>query len=223
MGKAFCKIGFDKIRAFFFDFDGVVADTLGIKTKVFGEIFRPYGNRIMRKVIAYHKNNTGVSRYEKFAYYYKHFLLRSITKRTMHILDRRFSALALKNVIAAPLVPGVLDFLIWARKKGKLCFVVSATPQKEIRKIVRLKRLSPYFTLVLGSPSTKEKHVSDILNRYSLIPCQCLYFGDAKSDYLAARSKRIVFVGIVNHKSQELKGKALRYRIKDFTYLTVGN
>ena len=56
-----------------FDFDGVVLDSVEIKTNAFAEIYSEYGSEIVSKVVEYHKRNGGLSRFEKFKYYHKFF------------------------------------------------------------------------------------------------------------------------------------------------------
>ena len=51
------------IKAIFWDFDGVIADSVNVKTDAFYEMYLPYGKHIADKVRQYHLNNGGVSRY----------------------------------------------------------------------------------------------------------------------------------------------------------------
>ena len=62
------KIVIDTIQSkklFIFDFDGVIVDSVDIKTEAFGEIYSNYGSSITEKVKNYHIENGGLSRYEK--------------------------------------------------------------------------------------------------------------------------------------------------------------
>ena len=43
------------IKNIFFDFDGVIAESVSAKTDAFKEIYLPYGNEIANKVVEYHK------------------------------------------------------------------------------------------------------------------------------------------------------------------------
>jgi phosphoglycolate phosphatase-like HAD superfamily hydrolase len=47
-------------------------------------------------------------------------------------------------------------------------------------------------------------------------PGQAIYFGDAKSDYKAAKENKISFVGIVRDKNSELCRLSFKPRLKDF-------
>ena len=63
-----------KIKCIIFDFDGVIKDSVDIKTNAFAEIFSKYGTSIVDKVLDHHKMNGGISRFEKIKHYYKQFL-----------------------------------------------------------------------------------------------------------------------------------------------------
>ena len=59
-----------------FDCDGVLINSNEIKTKSFLNTVLPYGENEAKSFIKYHKENFGVSRYEKF-----NFFLENIIKK----------------------------------------------------------------------------------------------------------------------------------------------
>ena len=72
MTNRYIKPAIDSYEVFFFDFDGVIVDSLDIKSQAFGELFKDYGEDVVKKVMDYHLNEGwAMSRYEKFKYYYK--------------------------------------------------------------------------------------------------------------------------------------------------------
>ena len=77
------------------------------------------------------------------------------------------------------------------------CFVISATPEDEIREIVRRRGLRDYFKEVIGAPETKSENLKNILIKYDLKPSKCIFFGDAESDYRAAKRCGLNFMAIV--------------------------
>ena len=81
------------IKVIIFDFDGVIADSVDIKTKAFGELFEEEGGDIAGRVVDYHLKNTGVSRYDKFRYIYKNMLKRELSDEKFRELCSRFEAL----------------------------------------------------------------------------------------------------------------------------------
>ena len=57
------------LKGIVFDFDGVIAESVQVKTNAFAELYGPFGNDVVQKVISHHEANGGVSRYEKIKYY----------------------------------------------------------------------------------------------------------------------------------------------------------
>ena len=62
------------IKGVIFDFDGVICESVGIKTDGFAMLYEPYGKDVVDKVIKHHLVNGGVSRFEKLRLYHKIFL-----------------------------------------------------------------------------------------------------------------------------------------------------
>ena len=186
-----------KYQAFFFDFDGVLADSVEVKTKAFAKIFEPYGHKTQAKVVEHHRNYGGMTRQDKFRHYYAEFLNKPLHDTEMKRLCKAFSSIVVDRVIASPEIPGAEDFLKkWY--KTLPCFVVSATPDEEILKIVNKRGWRDYFHEILGSSMSKRKNLELLLKKYYLEPEKCLFFGDAESDYRASMACCVNFVGIVS-------------------------
>ena len=186
-----------KWQAVFFDFDGVIVDSVPIKGEAFAELFREYGPEIEKKVVEYHSANGGVSREEKFKHYYKEFLKHKLTGEKLKELCKIFSDLVLEKVILAPYLEGVLKSLDQLNKSDVPAYIVSGTPQGEIRLIVKERKLSKYFHGIYGSPRKKGDIITEILNKESFNPSYCLFIGDSMSDYEGAKISGINFLGIV--------------------------
>ena len=185
-----------KNKTFFFDFDGVLADSVEFKTKAFAELFISYGPDIQKQVIEHHRKNGGMTRQDKFRHYYNKFLKKPLDDEEMESLCSKFSSLVVNGVIDAPEIPGVSDFLkLWYRKLS--CFVVSATPDDEIELIIEKRGLAKFFREVLGSSCTKKENLEKLIAKYNIIPKESLFFGDAESDFEAAKACGIPFIGIV--------------------------
>jgi phosphoglycolate phosphatase-like HAD superfamily hydrolase len=204
-------------EAFFFDFDGVLADSVEVKTRAFAEVFEPHGTEVVRKVIAHHRHYGGMTRVEKFRHYYSEYLDRNLNDAEMADLCHRFSQLVVDEVVAAPEIRGAGEFLKrWCSQLP--CFVISAAPQKEIREIVQRRGMAGYFKEVLGAPVDKSKNLEILLAKYNLNPSRCFFFGDAESDYLAANHCGVEFFGIVQGEDAPLLQARPGVRwTKDFT------
>jgi beta-phosphoglucomutase-like phosphatase (HAD superfamily) len=190
-------------QAFFFDFDGVLADSVEVKTRAFAKLFEPHGPEVVTRVVNHHRDHGGMTRVDKFRHYYHEYLGKNLSKKEMADLCQRFSELVVDEVVAAPEINGAGEFL--QRWCGRLaCFVISATPDEEIKEIVKRRGMEGYFKEVLGAPADKKKNLETLLSRYNLIPSRCCFFGDAESDYLAAHSCGVNFFGIVPGKDAPL-------------------
>lgn len=213
------KTNLGKYKIFFFDFDGVIVDSLGIKTEAFGQLFSRYGKDISGKVKEYHRNNGGVSRYDKFKYYYKNLLGEDIDKAIINRLDKDYSKLVIKKVIAAPYIRGALVFIKMLNKAKKNCFVISGTPQKELCYILKRKGIAQLFKDAVGSPAGKTDNLRKLIYKNKIKPKDAVFFGDAKSDYSAAKENKIAFIGVARSKVCELYGLSSGPKIKDFNAL----
>jgi len=184
------------IKTIFFDFDGVIADSVDIKTKAFAKLFKRYGDEIVKKVVEYHLSHGGVSRYDKFRYYYQNFLGKKITDDEIDTLDKKFSEIVYNEVLKAPFIEGALDFLDICDREGKNMFVISATPKKEIERIVKARGIDRYFREVVGSPPTKDENLTYLIKQYDIDPLKAVYFGDSPNDLEVAQKHLISFIPI---------------------------
>lgn len=192
------------IKAIFFDFDGVIAESVDIKTNAFKKFFASDGKGAVRRVEEYHLKNTGVSRFEKFRYIYKEILKRELTEEVFQDLCQRFSRLVIDEVINAPYVRGAEEFLKDFSKLYK-CYVVSATPQNEIEEIIIRKNIKDYFNGIFGAPQKKSDILKNVIEKEKLLPKEVLYIGDALSDYEAARANSVNFVARINSNNHIFK------------------
>ncbi len=184
-------------QAIIFDFDGVVAESGKIKTQAFAELYRAYGDDIVNKVVDFHVQNGGLSRYHKFRYYQEHYLVKPpLTQDEEKQLDHRFSELVVEAVIAADAVPGANELIHQQASRIPL-FVASGTPEIELKVIVEKRGLAPYFKDVRGAPTQKQTLVAEILSQYNLVPETTLMIGDALIDYESADANGLPFLGRV--------------------------
>lgn len=183
-------------QAFIFDFDGVLADSVNVKTEAFAKLFKSYGPEIEAQVVAYHLENGGITRREKFIYYYRELLHKPLTDDKMERLCNSFSALVVDDVVAASEIPGAEEFLKkWSKKVS--CFINSAAPDDEIKLILERRGIAKYFKEVWGASRSKFENVKCILNRYGFVREKCFFFGDTDSDYRAAASAGVPFIAIL--------------------------
>ena len=202
------------LKGIIFDFDGVIAESVQVKTDAFATLYAPYGKEVVKKVVEHHEANGGMSRYEKIKLYHESFLNKTISEKKISDLAKQFSALVIDKVIAAPYVPGVLGYIKKSYKQYNL-FISTGTPTEEMKQILNEKNIAQYFTAVFGSPDRKDMHINQIKSRYGMKSNDLIFFGDSNSDLDAAENANIDFILIKNRFNQKL--------VKSFTGKIINN
>jgi len=184
-------------RAIIYDFDGVICDSVNVKTEAFAEIYRPYGDHIVSQVVNYHLLNGGVSRFEKFKYFHNKFLGIEIDQVQLDQMAEQFASLVMHKVIISEFIPGSFEF-INSRSENYLQFVCTGTPELEIFEILRQRNLSSFFNGIYGSPEKKAGIIKRIASEFNLSSEEMIFFGDSMTDYDAALEMGVDFIGIIN-------------------------
>lgn len=181
-----------------YDFDGVIVDSVDIKTDAFVLLYKKYGKKITDKVKRYHLNNNGISRFKKFKYFEKTLLNNKITKQKISELSYEFSELVLELVIKSKYIPGSLNFIKQNINKNQ--FICTGTPQNEIDIILNKRKINMYFNGIFGSPRNKVDLINNIIKDFKINISESIFIGDAESDYDAAKTFDMDFIGITNNK-----------------------
>jgi phosphoglycolate phosphatase-like HAD superfamily hydrolase len=182
-------------RLVILDFDGVILESVSVKTEAFRTLFSAEPEYV-DEIVAFHLINGGMSRFDKFRYIYDHILRRELDPAVFALLSEKFSALVLQGVTEAPFVPGAREFLDDWHSRVPL-YVVSATPEQELRDIIQIRGLARYFQEVFGSPRKKSECIREILKKSDISSSDILFVGDARNDLAAARDTGISFIGRV--------------------------
>lgn len=198
------------IKAVIFDFDGVLAESVDIKTEAFRRLFSHEGRDAVDKIIAYHIEHGGISRFEKFRYIYKEILKRPLSNEEFSSLCKGFEELVLEGVIASPEVNGAGECLKALSGNVRL-YIVSGTPQDEIRLIAKARGIENYFKGIYGAPETKTGLISKIMAEESLRADEVVFIGDAMTDYRAAMDTGVGFIARITPETEVFwKGLSVR-------------
>lgn len=182
-------------KAIVFDFDGVILQSVDIKTRAFEALFASEAPEARALIVGYHLANGGISRFEKFRYAYREVLRRPLPPEDEKALGDRFNALVEEAVSVCPWVPGAREFLE-ARHRSLPLFVASGTPQSELRRIVERRALGGFFRGVYGTPDKKDAILRAVASALPCEPGDLLMVGDARNDYDAARAVGAAFLGV---------------------------
>ena len=182
------------IRALALDFDGVVVESVEIKNRAFGELFRDSHPHLVEQVVAFQIANGGLSRFEKFPLIYERILGEPFPDGESDRLDRRLTELVYKGVATCPFVPGARAAIEEASRHVPV-YVASATPEEEVRSLVEARSLAPFVTAAYGSPVRKADNLRRIVEEVGCEARQVLFVGDTISDQRAGREAGVRFVG----------------------------
>lgn len=175
------------------DFDGVVVESLPLKTAAFRKIFSFAPSEHLDAIIAFHLENGGMSRYDKFRYIYANILHEDLTPEQEERLAAEYVGLIFDAMLTVPYVAGAEDLLRDCSRRLPL-YIVSATPEGEMQEIARRRDLAKYFVRIYGSPKTKAECIREILAETGASPEEALFVGDAPNDWDAARATAVRFV-----------------------------
>ena len=173
-----------------FDCDGVILDSNEIKSNAFSETLIDEDEELVKQFIDFHKENGGISRFKKFDYFFNKIKNQKIYEKSLNNALKRYAKLSYEGLKNASEIDGVRSLLIKLKEFEIDSFVISGGEQNEVRRVLKHQNLNKYFKNIYGSPISKEDHLINIK------PTNSLYFGDAKSDYIAAKNFDIDFVFI---------------------------
>ena len=178
-----------------FDCDGVILDSVDVKTRVFGQIVEEHGSEAVARMTEYHLAHGGVSRFRKFEWFYDEVLGREITKQEIQVLSRKFTKLVFEGVVSSPMMPGIMETL--ESLHGKLpMYVASGTPQDELLEVLHARNLPRFFRGVYGTPPEKSELLRRIIEKEGVAPIETLMVGDSMTDLEAAQFCGAKFFGI---------------------------
>ena len=178
-----------------FDCDGVILDSNSIKTNAFVKLFEHYPKSKINQLINYHKKYGGVSRYEKILYFYNVILEKNISEININLLAKKYSEISLKDLKKSNFVPGLLDLLIFLKNNKKKLFIVSGSDEKDLKKIMKHKKINKYFDKIKGSPKNKGDNLIELIAELSQRK-NSVYIGDSEYDYKISKSLGFEFIYI---------------------------
>ena len=181
-------------RTWIFDCDGVLLDSNGVKSQAMFEAALPHGEEAASKLVAYHKENGGVSRFEKLRYLFESLLGREDYDADLERALARLADVSRQGTINAPEADGLRDLLARIAGKGALAFVVSGGMQEEVRDVLEARGLGRFFEGIFGSPDSKDQIFAREFGEGGAMEQPAVYIGDSRYDHVAASRQGIDFV-----------------------------
>jgi phosphoglycolate phosphatase len=188
------------IRCVVFDFDGVLVDSNAVKRQAYSAIFSGLGPAGAAAVEAVLRADTEEDRFG---------LIRAILSALPdppvgEALDRlvaehaeRYNLICEEHTATCREVPGATTTLdILARNRP--LYVISATPQDPLRRVVARRGWSAHFRDVLGRPASKPENLTRVMQREGIDGGKIVFVGDGRRDLEAARAAGCRFIGVRN-------------------------
>ena len=95
---------------------------------------------------------------------------------------------------------------------------MTASPHQEIKKICKTINITSFFEGIFGHPYFKVKIINKIISKKKLKKTECIYIGNALSDYKAAKLNRVNYI---HFNKENKKIKKNRFVINNFNKLKI--
>ena len=183
-----------RVLAIFFDFDGVIMDSMHLKLESYCFALQQYNfsrldiNRIQLRL-------AGLSRHEVIAAIVGELNGTPPGIDEARRLGKRFSEHDDSLVSSMEPVPGTIDFLNLI-SRDYFTAIITGTPQLSINKVVDIHDLGKYFNSINGSPETKAKIIQRLLKSNNFKTEDVVFIGDGKADQDAANECGVRFIGL---------------------------
>jgi len=189
----------EQYKTIFWDFDGVILNSNKVRTDGFRFIFSKFTQKQIKKIVDYHTNNGGLSRYDKIDYFFDVILKTKVSLEYKKQLSQEYSDFCFKRLCDKKLL--ISDSVIFISKNLNLYnfHIVSASDQVELRRIAKVLSIEKYFRSIVGSPISKIKNIEKLLSTFQYNKEECCLIGDSINDKIAAENNKIDFYGNNNH------------------------
>lgn len=190
-------LNISKYKTLIFDCDGVILNSNQVKTNAFYNAALPYGKALAEKLVEYHVNHGGISRYAKFEYFLKNIIPSDILEKNtfdsqLKVLLTSYAQLVHQGLLECEVAPSLEELRDLTLDTRWL--IVSGGDQAELNEIFSKRKLSHFFDGgIYGSPDTKDEILSREIKNGNIIE-PALFLGDSKYDYQAATNAGLDFI-----------------------------
>ncbi|QNK64724.1 HAD family hydrolase [Pedobacter sp. PAMC26386] len=195
-----------KYKVLLWDFDGVIMDSMPIRSKGFELVLAEYPQEQVDQLMAFHEANGGLSRYVKFRYFFEKIRGESVSEEEVLALAGKFSEIMLSLLMDRKLL--IQDSVEFIRNNWQNyeMHIVSGSDGKELKIINDALDLSSFFKTINGSPTPKKQLVEDVLLQNKYPKEEVILIGDSINDFDAASFNKIAFAGYNNADLKRVSG-----------------
>jgi len=191
------------IKNIIFDFDGVILDSVFVKTEAFRKLFETFPKEKVDALVEFHIKNGGISRYKKIEYFFTQILNQNIANKDVLKYAEIYSQITKEELAQKKyLIEDSLNFIKQNYKDYNM-HIASGADEKDLKYICKELGLKQYFLSINGSPKVKSEIVKDILEKNNYKKEETILIGDSINDYEASHSNKIEFYGYNNKKLQK--------------------
>jgi phosphoglycolate phosphatase-like HAD superfamily hydrolase len=201
-------------KIIFWDFDGVIKDSVQVKTNAYLDLFSEADPLTKKKIKEHHLQNGGMSRFIKIPIYMEWNQIEKNDSIVKGYLEK-FAKDVAESVISSPWIAGVEE-VISKKLDNQIFVIVTGTPQDEIDYIIYNLKLNDKFDRIFGSPSNKADVIKNTLTEYQINRIDALMIGDSESDFIASDKNGIDFLFCETGEESEFSKTFIGKRIKDF-------
>lgn len=193
------------IKNIIFDFDGVILDSVPTKTEGFKKLFQDFQVELVDKLIVYHIQNGGISRYKKIKYFFNEILNQEISEDEILSYASKYSEITKEELTNSKyIIDDTISFIKQNYKKYNM-HIASGADENDLKYICEKLELSQYFQSIKGSPAIKSEIVKNILEFNNYKKEEIILIGDSINDYEAADVNGIEFYGYNNYDLKKFK------------------
>ena len=186
------------IKNIIFDFDGVIIDSVPIKTEAYRRLFKDHDEELVSKLVDYHELNGGISRYKKIEYFFNILLKKEISDKKILDYANKYSILTKEELSKEKyLIEDTISF-IKKNYKNYNMHIASGADDSDLKYICNSLDLNKYFLSIKGSPMVKSEIVKEILNKNKYKTNETILIGDSINDFEASQKNSIKFYGYNN-------------------------
>ena len=174
----------------FFDCDGVILNSNKVKTNAFYKIATKYGKESAKKLVNYHINNGGISRYKKIKFFQNN-IIKNNDLTLYENLVNDYAKILKKDLLETEIAKDI--FKIKDIFPDSKIAVISGSDQKELLWLFKKLKIDHIFDAgIYGSPKSKEEIFNQIFKNSRDI-LSAIYLGDSKYDYDVSKMYGIDF------------------------------
>ena len=181
-----------------FDFDGTLYLSNEIKKQAFYLTVNKYEKAeiVVKEILL---KNPVLNRYEFFDLFtkiYKKKCLDSNLLDPKKLSDDYTKICFSKITQAAKSRKGMHQLLEYLLEHSVNCYLISATPVRDLKNITSKLKLDKFFKAVLGAPDSKEYLIQRIIEKEKIYKNNFFYVGDKLNDYDASKNVGCSFIPI---------------------------